>query len=265
LTNTDAAARRGRSGELRRPPGDLKFLQSGGDSDAGQSFPQERPGRARREPEAGQAALAPRRLTPLELLAEVETLDFETPSEAAEIVRKMRDERYAKLRSRTRPRCLRSSSRSRSAEMARQLKAELVTLAKGSHLARRRPRRDGRRSNSARAAPPPWTLPPPRGYRGAAMRYRIEMSPARRGFARIDFAGRIIALEATQNVGPVWLVGVSDPAGEREGSVTVRADNAGDAVWRVAQATVRAVSQLTDSPLEGEVTPGSDSHPINSP
>jgi len=38
----------------------------------------------------------PRRLTPLELLAEVEKLNFETPSEAAEIVRKMRDERYGR-------------------------------------------------------------------------------------------------------------------------------------------------------------------------
>jgi len=41
-----------------------------------------------------EAARNPRRLTPLELLAKVEKLDFETPSEAANIVRKMRDERY---------------------------------------------------------------------------------------------------------------------------------------------------------------------------
>jgi antitoxin FitA len=40
-----------------------------------------------------QAVHQPRRLTPLELLAEVERLNFETPSESAEIVRKMRDER----------------------------------------------------------------------------------------------------------------------------------------------------------------------------
>lgn len=90
------------------------------------------------------------------------------------------------------------------------------------------------------------------------MRYRIEMSPTRKGFARIDFAGRIIALESTQHVGPVWLVGVSDIAGDREGSVTVRADNAGDAVWRVAQATVRAVAELTESPLDGDIRPGND-------
>lgn len=87
------------------------------------------------------------------------------------------------------------------------------------------------------------------------MQYRIEISHARRGYARVNFPGRIIALEATQHVGPVWLVGVQDLTAEAEGSVTVRADNASDAVWRVAQAAVRAVAELTDSPLEGEIRP----------
>jgi antitoxin FitA len=41
-----------------------------------------------------QAVRQPRHLTPLELLAEVEKLNFETPSESAQIVRKMRDRRY---------------------------------------------------------------------------------------------------------------------------------------------------------------------------
>ena len=36
----------------------------------------------------------PARLTPLQLLAEVRKLNISTPDEAAEIVRKMRDERY---------------------------------------------------------------------------------------------------------------------------------------------------------------------------
>ncbi len=40
-----------------------------------------------------QAVRQPRRLTPLELLAEVEKLGFETPSESAEIIRRMRDGR----------------------------------------------------------------------------------------------------------------------------------------------------------------------------
>jgi plasmid stability protein len=38
------------------------------------------------------AVRTPRRLTPLELLAEVEKLNFETPSESTAIIRKMRDE-----------------------------------------------------------------------------------------------------------------------------------------------------------------------------
>ena len=82
------------------------------------------------------------------------------------------------------------------------------------------------------------------------MRYRIEISNSRQGFARINFPGRVIALEATQHVGPVWLVGVLDLTGDQEGSVTVRADGASDAVWRVARATVRAISELTQSPIE---------------
>jgi hypothetical protein len=90
------------------------------------------------------------------------------------------------------------------------------------------------------------------------MNYRIEVSPTRKGFARVNFPGRVIALEATQHVGPVWLVGVLDVASEAKGSVTVRADNAGDAVWRVARAAVRAVAELTGNPIEGEITPSSE-------
>ena len=87
------------------------------------------------------------------------------------------------------------------------------------------------------------------------MQYRIETSPTRTGFARVNFAGRAIVLEASQHVGPVWLVGVTDLTGQGEGSVTVRAGNAGDAVWRVAQAAVRAVAELTGSPIQGEIKP----------
>jgi len=43
-----------------------------------------------------EAVRAPQRMTPLELLAEVRKLDLKMPSEAAEIVRKMRDERYGR-------------------------------------------------------------------------------------------------------------------------------------------------------------------------
>jgi len=42
------------------------------------------------------AVRAPQQMTPMELLAEVRKLDLKMPSEAAEIVRKMRDERYGR-------------------------------------------------------------------------------------------------------------------------------------------------------------------------
>jgi hypothetical protein len=92
------------------------------------------------------------------------------------------------------------------------------------------------------------------------MRYRIEMSQTRKGFARVNFPGRIIALAAGErdHIGPVWMVGLTDLSGSKEASVAVRADSAGDAVWRVAQATVRAVSQLTDNPIEGDIQPSPD-------
>ena len=96
-----------------------------------------------------------------------------------------------------------------------------------------------------------------------AMRYRIDMSRSRKGYARIDFPGRILALEANRHVGPVWLVGISDVAGEAEGSmakglgaegsVVVRAGSAGEAVWRVARAAVRAVAEITGTPPENTI------------
>ena len=99
----------------------------------------------------------------------------------------------------------------------------------------------------------------------ALMHYRIEISRTRDGFARLNFPGRVITLEATQHVGPVWLVGVVDTTGDGdgEGSVTVRADNADDAVWRVAQATVRAFALLTKSPIEDAIKPSPDDYLTN--
>jgi hypothetical protein len=95
------------------------------------------------------------------------------------------------------------------------------------------------------------------------MRYRIEMSQSRKGYARVNLPGRIFALEANRHVGPVWLVGIFDLAGDAAGSVaerpvakgavTVRAGSAGEAVWRVARAAVRAVAEITGSPVEGAI------------
>jgi hypothetical protein len=92
------------------------------------------------------------------------------------------------------------------------------------------------------------------------MHYRIEISLTRKGSARLEFPGRIVELEATRQVGPVWLVGVLDATGEGEGLVTVRAANAGDAIWRVAQATVRAVATLTDSPIDDMIKQSPDAY-----
>ena len=104
-----------------------------------------------------------------------------------------------------------------------------------------------------------------------ALSHRHVAEP--QGYARIDFPGRILALEANRHVGPVWLVGISDIAGEAEGSmakglgakglgakglaaegsVVVRAGSAGEAVWRVARAAVRAVAEITGTPPENTI------------
>jgi hypothetical protein len=95
------------------------------------------------------------------------------------------------------------------------------------------------------------------------MRYRIELSSSRNRFARINVPGRIIEIEAADHVGPVWQVRVSDASTLGSGAVTVRADNAHDAVWRVARAAVRAVSELTGSAIEGELSTASEEFPSN--
>jgi hypothetical protein len=82
------------------------------------------------------------------------------------------------------------------------------------------------------------------------MRYRTEMSQSRKGCARVNFPERILALKANRHVGPVWLVGICDLTGDARGSVTVRAGSAGEAVWRVARAAVRAVAEIAGSPAE---------------
>ena len=83
------------------------------------------------------------------------------------------------------------------------------------------------------------------------MRYRIELSSSRNGFARVEVPNRVFEVEADEHIGPVWRVKLTDPSAARSGAVTVCADSANDAAWRVARAAVRAVSELTGSPIEG--------------
>lgn len=88
------------------------------------------------------------------------------------------------------------------------------------------------------------------------MQYRIEISTSREGVARIHLPGRSLELEAHADDGG-WQVAVVDPqqppAQDADNTVALAAASANDAVWRVARAAVRAVSELTNSPLEHEL------------
>ncbi|HTZ36716.1 MAG TPA: hypothetical protein VMB84_11865 [Stellaceae bacterium] len=84
------------------------------------------------------------------------------------------------------------------------------------------------------------------------MQYRIEISTNREGVARIHLPGRSLELEAQEDNGG-WRVAVVDPrepARDAANTVALHAASANDAVWRVARAAVRAVSELTQSPLD---------------
>src|ERR1044071_6264389 len=94
-------------------------------------------------------------------------------------------------------------------------------------------------------------------YRAPAMRYRIELSNDRSGFARINVPGRIIEVVAADHVGPVWQVRLTDSEALASGSVTVRADNPNDAVWRGGGGAGRAPSGLTGSPTASGATAAS--------
>jgi hypothetical protein len=84
-----------------------------------------------------------------------------------------------------------------------------------------------------------------------SMHYRIELSRTRKGFARVQLPGRELAIEAKGRVGLDWEVLLTDLAGassnSASGTVEVRADDDNDAVWLVARAAVRAVSELTSA------------------
>jgi hypothetical protein len=96
----------------------------------------------------------------------------------------------------------------------------------------------------------------------APMQYRIEISTSREGVARIHLPGRSLELEARADDGG-WQVAVSDAQHPMEpdadNTVALYAASANDAVWRVARAAVRAVSELTNSPLTDELRHDPDS------
>ncbi|HXP05441.1 MAG TPA: hypothetical protein VN808_15070 [Stellaceae bacterium] len=89
------------------------------------------------------------------------------------------------------------------------------------------------------------------------MQYRIEISTSREGVAKIHLPGRSLELQARGDPAAGWQVAVVDPQqppqDEAANIVALDAASANDAVWRVARAAVRAVSELTDSPLEDEL------------
>ena len=90
------------------------------------------------------------------------------------------------------------------------------------------------------------------------MRYRIEMSRTRNGFGRVQLPGREIAIEARAQPGADWQVVLTDLARARSGTVALRAADANEAVRRVARAAVKALSELTGSPIEEELGDGAD-------
>ncbi len=89
------------------------------------------------------------------------------------------------------------------------------------------------------------------------MQYRIEISTSREGIAKIHLPGRSLELQAQGDPTGGWRVAVVDPQqpsqADAANTVGIDAASANDAVWRVARAAVRAVSELTHSPLEDEL------------
>ena len=89
------------------------------------------------------------------------------------------------------------------------------------------------------------------------MQYRIEISTSREGVAKVHLPGRSLELQARGDAAVGWQVAVVDPQqpppDEANNTIAIAAANANEAVWQVARAAVRAVSELTHSPLEDEL------------
>jgi hypothetical protein len=89
------------------------------------------------------------------------------------------------------------------------------------------------------------------------MQYRIEISTSREGVAKVHLPGRSLELLAHGDAAAGWQVAVIDPLqpspSEAANIIAIDAASANDAVWRVARAAVRAISELTDNPLDDEL------------
>jgi hypothetical protein len=89
------------------------------------------------------------------------------------------------------------------------------------------------------------------------MQYRIEISTSREGVAKVHLPGRSLELQASGDPAAGWQVAVVDPQqpppDETANVVVIDAANANEAVWQVARAAVRAISELTHSPLDDEL------------
>ncbi|MBV8889245.1 MAG: hypothetical protein JO267_04730 [Alphaproteobacteria bacterium] len=85
------------------------------------------------------------------------------------------------------------------------------------------------------------------------MQYRIEMSRRRRGIARLHLPGRRLDIEVVRTRDMAWQVAISDSLRPQAGLVELRAADASDAVWRTARAAIRALAELTGSPLAEEL------------
>lgn len=100
------------------------------------------------------------------------------------------------------------------------------------------------------------------------MQYRIEISTSRDGVARVHLPGRSLELEARPDEAG-WQVAIVDPRHpspqDAANTVALQAASAKDAVWRVARAAVRAVSELTDNPLDDELRHDPDPEPPKAP
>ena len=81
------------------------------------------------------------------------------------------------------------------------------------------------------------------------MQFRIEMSSTPEPAARLHLPGRNLELRVRRLGEREWQVLVADGQGAA-GAVGLEAADAGEAIWRVARAAVRAVAELRGESVE---------------